>query len=220
MAISDQLLAEISNVLGPSLNPSLTTSSATSDLFEGYIFSLVVQAAVDEGAQVSYRDPNDNPTTNFIFRTSPGYLWSSTQPYTFAFLQWNSGAELEAHLGVRVSGKSKVLHEFDVCVLERTEAQMARQGQVHPRQSRVVIGVECKFYTTSLSLGLARAFIGLGTDVKAKSTWFVSNTSSASIQKLLTHKNRKWGSTVHPGSHDSDVISGEFRSAFKYYLSA
>lgn len=41
-----------------------------------------------------------------------------------------------------------------------------------------LIGVECKFYTAPLSLGLARAFIGLGTDLTAKNTFFVTNTAA------------------------------------------
>jgi hypothetical protein len=125
---------------------------------------------------------------------------------------------LEAHIGIRVAGKSGVLHELDICVLSRAEAETSRRNQVHPRSAKVLIGVECKFYTASLNLGLARAFIGLGTDVTAKNTFFVSNTSSASVERLLTARGRNWGHQVFPGSAiNVDRLRNEFQSAFKYF---
>lgn len=218
MAISDELLNEVLQTLGAAIKPSLTSTSATSDLFEAYAFSLVIRAALKESAQVSYRDPYDNPTSQFVFRTSPGYLWSATKPYTFAMIQFPNTEPLEAHLGVRVSGKSGVLHEFDVCVVLRSEAMTSRHDQVHPRSAKVLIGVECKFYSASLSLGLARSFIGLGADVTAKNTFFMTNMSSPSVEKLLTARGRKWGHRVFPASTvDVERMRNEFQSAFKYF---
>lgn len=218
MAISDDLLNEVSAAIGTSVNPSLTAASATSDLFEAYAFSIVVRAAIREGAQVSYHDPGDNPTNQFVFRTSPGYLWSTTRPYTFALIEFPDVEPLEAHLGVRVSGKSGVLHEFDVCVLLRSEAMTSRQDQVHPRSSKMLAGIECKFYTAALSLGLGRAFLGLGADVTAKNTFFVTNSSSSSVERLLSARDRKWANRVFPGSTvDVERVRNEFQTIFKYF---
>ena len=150
-------------------------------------------------AQTShYRDPRDHPTNKFVFRTSPGYIWSDTHPYTFALIEFPDVEPLEAHVGVRVSGKSGVLHEFDVCVIRRSEAQTSRRERVHPRHSKVLIGVECKFYTSALNLGLARSFIGLGVDMTAKSTFFVTNSSSQSVERLLSARERNWGVRISP----------------------
>lgn len=218
MPITDDLLNEVSGALGAAIQPSLSSSSNASDLFEAYVFTLVLRAAIIEGAKVSYFDPWEKPTSNFVFRTSPGYLWSTAKPYTHARIALPSKELLEAHLGVRVTGKSGVLHEFDVCVLYHSEAQTSRANQVHPRSSRVLFGIECKFYTSSLDLALARAFIGLGTDVTARDTFFVTNTASASVEKLLTARNRKWANRAFPASRvDVERLRGEFQSAFKYF---
>jgi hypothetical protein len=133
-------------------------------------------------------------------------------------LNFPQSETLEAHLGVRIAGKSGVLHEFDVCVIRQSEADTARQNQVHPRSAKCVLGVECKFYTTPLMLALARAFIGLGTDVSTRNTIFVTNTESASVQTLLTARDRQWANRVVPGATvDVDRLRNEFQSAFKYF---
>jgi len=156
MPITDELLNEIRAALGSALPPSLSNASAASDLFEAYILTLVLRAAQAEGATITYLDASGTPAPAFIFRTSPGYIWSTTQPYTYALLTFSGMERLETHVGVRVAGKSGVLHEFDVCVIRQSEADTARQNHVHPRSSKVLIGVECKFYTTGLSLIAAK----------------------------------------------------------------
>jgi hypothetical protein len=218
MGIRDTLLNEVKSALGPAIRPSLSTASARSDLFEAYALMLVVQAARIEGATASYRDPSDRPTTDFAFRTSPGYLWSTIKPYTFVLIQFDGKEALEAHMGVRVAGASGVPHELDVCVIRRSEAVTSRARQVHPRSRKVVIAVECKFYTTNLSLALARAFIGLATDVRATDSFFVSNASSEPVEKLLTARKRKWGNRVYPGETiDVDRLRNEFQIAFRNF---
>lgn len=121
-------------------------------------------------------------------------------------------------MGVRVSGKSAVLHELDVCVLDRTEAQTCRSGQAHPRHSKVRIGVECKFYTSHLSLALARSFLGLGVDMTARATFFVTNSESRSVEKLLSARNRNWESLLFPGSTVAvERMRNQFQDVFKNY---
>ena len=218
MAINDDLLNEVSTTLTGAITPSLTTVSATSDLFEAYTLSILLRAAQQENATIAYRDPTDSPTTDFVFRTSPGYLWSSTHSYTFALIEFPDVEPLEAHVGVRVSGKSGVLHELDVCVIRRSEALISRASQVHPRHSKVIIGVECKFYTSALSLGLARSFVGLGVDMTAKNTFFVTNASSPSVERLLSATDRNWGNLVSPGATmEVDRQQHEFQTVFKHY---
>lgn len=218
MAITDELLNEVQAALGAALPPALSSASAVSDLFEAYILTLVIRAALAEGATVSYVNVGGAPAQAFVFRTSPGYIWSTTQPYTFAVLQFPAKEALEAHVGVRVAGKSGVLHEFDVCVIRQSEAETARQNRVHPRSSKVVIGMECKFYTTSLTLGLARAFIGLGSDVSTKNVIFVTNAESQSVERLLTARGQQWANKAVPASLvDVERLRNEFQSAFKYF---
>lgn len=218
MPITDELLNEVQTALGAAVSPALSSASAVSDLFEAYILTLVIRAAQVEGAIVRYVDANGAPAQAFVFRTSPGYIWSTTQPYTYAVIQFPGREALEAHVGVRVAGKSGVLHEFDVCVIRQSEGDTARQNRVHPRSSKVLIGVECKFYTTPLTLGLARAFIGLGSDVSTKNVIFVTNAESESVQRLLTARGQQWANKAVPASFvDVERLRNEIQSAFKYF---
>jgi hypothetical protein len=68
------LLAEIRQALGQAVSPSLTTQSDVSDIYEGYIFGILLNAARIEGAQVSLSSIQEATPTQFVFRTSPGYL--------------------------------------------------------------------------------------------------------------------------------------------------
>jgi hypothetical protein len=218
MAIRNDLLTEIQNTLGAATSPSLSTSSDASDLFEGYVFSLAVQAAQTEGASITYRDVNGNVSTNFMFRTSPGYIYSRSQLYSYALILFQNRPPLEAHLGVRVEGISKVLHECDVAVLEQSEADRCWRRLVSPRSSKVLIAVECKFYTTPLQLHLARSFLGLLSDLSAKDGLFVSNNSSNSIEQLLSGRKRKWEHNLIPNATlEVNRLRHEFQSSYKRY---
>src|SRR4051812_28193924 len=117
MPIRPTLLAEIQQALGSATVPSLTNASAVSDIYEAYLFSLVLQAARTEGADVTLACINGGVPSTFVFRTSPGYLNSQHRNYGYALIEFPGCPALEAHLGVRVSGHSTVLHECDVSVL-------------------------------------------------------------------------------------------------------
>ena len=68
MTINTELLTQIQSTLGAAVTPSLSTASDTSDIFEAYVFSLVIEAAKTEGATVSYSDVFGNIPTTFVFR--------------------------------------------------------------------------------------------------------------------------------------------------------
>jgi hypothetical protein len=140
VAVTDELLSAVTAVLGAAVPSTLSNPSAASDLFELYVFTLVVRAAQEEGASVAYLDVNGAPAQAFIFRTSSGYIWSKTHAYTHAVLTFQGREPLEAHIGVKVAGRSGVLHELDVSVIRQSEAYTARQNQVHPRSAKVVMG--------------------------------------------------------------------------------
>ena len=199
MPISSDLISSIQASLGNSIAPSLTTASATWDLYEAYIFSLILEAARSEGANVNYVNRDGSTPTVFTFRTSPGRIWSPL-PYTYAVLEFQGKPTLEAHIGIYASGKSKVTHECDVAVLLQTEAETCRQGRGHPRSSKVVIAIECKYYSTNLSLGQARGFIGLASDLAAQNCMFIVNTSPDSAEMLLTKRGKDWETSVIPNS--------------------
>lgn len=218
MTSNASLLTAIQSALGSSLTPSLSTTSSTSDIFEAYIFSIILEAASIEGATITFEDVFGGNPSVFYFRTSPGYIFSTTQPYTHAVIQFPNKPILEAHIGIRVTGKSGVLHECDVSVLHQSEAITCRNNLVSPRSSKLVMAIECKFYSTSIPLGLARAFIGLHTDLSAQESFFVVNTNSASVEKLLAKRDRYCGIDIVPASPVTvDKLRNAFQSEFYRY---
>lgn len=212
MPLRPTLLAEVQAALGSTISPSLSVASAASDIFEAYVFSLILQAARIEGADVRFRDVTGSVPTTFVFRTSPGYIFSTRHPYTHAVITFPGKPILESHLGVRVSGRSEVLHECDVAVLFQAEAETCRRNRVSPRSSKLLFGVECKFYTTDIKLDLARAFIGLQTDLSSRDCFFVINTTSDSVEKLLARRRKSCGTSIVPSSM---VAVERLRSAFQ-----
>jgi hypothetical protein len=218
MPLRPELLNEISTLLGQSLVPSLTSSSDASDLYEAYIFTLICQAAIEEGANVEFHSITDINPAIFVFRTSPGYIGSATKDYGYALITFQNKPLLEAHVGVRVTGTSQVLHECDICVLLHDEADLCRNSleNVAPRATKVIISVEAKFYINSLGLGLGRAFLGFTMDVSADKCFFVINRDSESIGKLLTSKKRLWEHNIQP-QNDTDInrLKNAFQTAFK-----
>lgn len=180
------------------LPTNLTTQSAGGDVFEAYIFGIILDAAENEGASVTFRNRDGSIPTQFLFRSSPGHLYSAAQNYTYARIQFPNVPLLEAHLGVYVSGKSQLIHEADVVVLASPEADLSRNNSVPPRSHQCILTIECKFYASNIPLFLGRGFVGLYSDLSARESFFVTNSGSDSVQKLLVHKRLKWESQIQP----------------------
>jgi hypothetical protein len=218
MPIRAELLQEIQDVLGTVITPSLTVLSAADDLFEAYIFSIIIQAAHAEGAAISYECINGGTPNPFVFRTSPGYIGSNRRNYGYAEINFPGCPQLEAHVGIRVAGQSNVLHECDVSVLLSDEADVCRNGpgRVAPRSSKVIIAVEAKHYTTGLPLHLGRAFLGLARDFSVNSLYFVINRNANFIEKLLSHKRQLWEHNITTSEVNSvSRLRYNFQTAFK-----
>jgi hypothetical protein len=211
------LVNQIQSALAP-LPPSLTNQSHGSDLFEAYILTIALEAAKAEGATVTYETVQGTVPTQFVFRTSPGHIYSTRHSYTHAVIAFPDKDDLEAHVGVRVVGKSGVLHECDIAVLDRAEAQGCRLNMSEPRSPKVRIAAEAKFYSTALGLDLGRSFIGLASDLSAKHTCFVANTTSVSLTRLLAHRtDRHWYDNVTVGAQSAAQLKSYFETAFHRY---
>ncbi len=220
MPLRPTLLAEIGAALGAAVTPSLTTQSAASDIYEAYIFSIVLQAATTEGAQVTLASILSGATSQFVFRTSPGYLNSRRRNYGYAEIRFPRCPTLEAHVSVRVAGHSHVLHECDISVIDQVEAQLCRAStqRLAPRSARVRIVVEAKFYTTDLALHLGRGFLGLVRDISAENAFFVFNRDADSIERLLAHKKQLWEHHVVPSNTIPVTrLRNAFQGAFKNF---
>ncbi len=99
---------------------------------------------------------------------------------------------------------SHVMRECDVAVIEQSEAETCRRQQVPPRSHKVILAVECKFYSTPLHLHLAREFIGLTSDFHSKTeSLFVTNSYSESVERLLTARRKTWENNIKPRVNNS-----------------
>ncbi|WP_067495470.1 hypothetical protein [Actinoplanes sp. TFC3] len=217
MTSMDDLLRQVRSLLGTTGTPYAGPAEAH-DVYEAYVFALVVAVARRSGASVDFRTVTGEHTNNIVLRKDPGLMHTSTHPYTHAEITFLPNVPpLEAHVGVRVQGKSRVLHECDVLVLPQEEANRCRSGQVAPRTTKALLAVECKFYTSHLKLGLARGFEGLHADLGIRHTMFVSNLPAPRVARYLSHRGRRWEQTVRPGAPQVDHLETLVREAFKFH---
>jgi hypothetical protein len=198
--------------------PNLTVASAGSDLFEGFILSLVLRAAAAESALITFENVDASVTNDFTFRTSPGHIWWDSRPFTHAIIRFANKPSLEAHTGIYIAGTSGVTHEADVVVLQRDEAETCRQRHAAPRYSKVILASECKFYSTTPGLHLGRGFLGLCSDLSGRDCFFVTNTVAPSVERLLSHKKKKWDHRIVPGCpNDVTRLQNVFQDIFKVF---
>lgn len=219
MTTTNDLLRELRSLLQAGAI-SYHSSSAANDVYEGFLFSLVVATARDSGASVRYENVRGNSVNDLVFRTSPGRLYSTAQDYTHAVIQFGNQAPLlEAHVGVQVQGNSGVEHECDVLVLTEEEAKVCRQVRASPRTKQCVLAIECKYYLSNLPLGVARGFAGLKADLGQTYTIFAANTTSNSVKKYLSHRKLTQEFRAVPGAKEVEHLRTHIREAFKSHVS-
>lgn len=181
-----RIRTELSNLKAAS--PSLASRGVIEKVYEIYILMCLLEALRNIGAVIEARDLNDQKTNNLIFRFGPGKIHSPTTPSTFINAIC-SGRQFEVQNGIRVRGRSSVLHELDVCIVDKEEAVKCRILQVDPSQNKIHAFIECKFYGVTLNLSIGREFIGLNSEFSTSVKALVSNTSHSDIPKLLNaHK--------------------------------
>ena len=186
-----ELLASLQAALPAALPTSMASSGpyATpgNDLYEAYIFGLVLEAAKAVGYKIEIRDAN-GPATRFHLRRSPGRLCSAGSAgslFTHAVLSIDLRPDLELHTGIVLVGRSKVVHEADVVIVPSADADRWRLTKVDPPSHAAPLVVEAKYYTHPVSLGTGREFLGLRKDLSAKRLVFVSTVAGTSATALL-----------------------------------
>jgi hypothetical protein len=212
-----ELLDQIKTALGQALSPSLKAKSKGYDLYEAYVFTLVLTAARRSGATVQYENRDGTVPKTFVFRTSPGEISSGN--YSHAVLTFPAKPELEVHVGIYVSGVSKVPHEADVCVLRRDEANFCRNSpsRIFPRYSSVELAAECKFYESSgIGVSLGRGFMGLTKDIASRPNFFVMSREAPRVKALLAHHKQHWATSIVPKSSvDVERLIGNFHTVIE-----
>jgi hypothetical protein len=206
VSINASLLQSIRLRLGRNINPSFGTTTQVGDLYEAYIFSLVIRAALNEGAvpeqggALTFRDPDDQVTTNLLFRRSPGQIYTTTQPYTHAVIEFEGKPALEVHVGIKAIGRLKVARECDIAVLYRDRAIACRTQRRIPKAAEIVLAIECK-HVDDLDLNAASEFLGLTGDLRVKESWFfVASSASEGVARMLANDRKEWHHQVVPGA--------------------
>lgn len=221
MSMKDDLLNDIRSLI-QQRTISYTSASAVDDIYEGFVFAQVIETAREiPGADVHFQDVHLKPAKDLIFRAGPGRLHSTGQNYTHAVIELGTGIPpLEAHIGVKVRGISGVEHECDVLVLTTEEADICRRTHISPRVKDCVLAIECKYYTSPLSLSLAREFAGLKADLGNKPMpIFIASRSSAVLKRYFNAKGLKQEFNVIPSAREVQHLKSHTREAFKRHAS-
>ena len=199
-----QLIGDITARLAPGVRPPfLHLPSRLPDLFESFVFTIVVEAALLEGGMFAgLRNTTGASAASTLFRTSPGTIFTRAnhgvhQHYTHVIIDFPDAPSVEIHQGIYVTGRSRSSHECDVVVVEHDEAETCRQNNAHPRSSKIVLAAECKFYGRNLGIAATRGFMGLTSDIWVQDRFLVSNTTLV-VKGLLRHHKRKWSENLTP----------------------
>lgn len=186
MASDPDLLAAVASGLSVATSLGYDSQSAAHDLYEAYVLTLLLEAARGDSWNWVLRDQSCNITKHAVFRKGPGRL--PTGNFTHALLTRPDKQSLEAHIGVKVRGKSNISHEFDLLVLPSSAAQACRTSGADPTWQTVRGHAEAKYYAGDLPLPLGRAAVGLERDcsLSGKSV-VVTNQNGPTVEQLVTH---------------------------------
>lgn len=221
MPIEDDMHTKIVDAICNLPITNLSSVSAGEDLYEPYVWSIVLDAAERMGAVISLQDRDGAAPTSFWFRTQPSGIASTAHPYCHAVIEFDRCPALEAHVGIFVSGRSKVRHECDVAVVLQSEADACRANNAHPRCSKAILTVECKFYVNStVGIGHGRSFLGLIQDIQNGERYFVATRASSSVSKLFAKHNKEYELGLSPMDIELETrLRGSFEKAFRDYKS-
>jgi hypothetical protein len=222
MPLRAQLWNDIQKALAGVPSANLARASAGEDLYEAYVWSLVLEAASNEGASVRLRDRGGGVPTSFWFRTSPSSIFSTAHNYCHAEIEFTNRPIVEAHIGIFVAGRSQVAHECDVAVLYKSEANICRNSSVHPRSGKVILTAECKYYINStIGINLGRSFLGLLHDIYTGDRYFVATSVSPSVSMLFSKHNKEYELGLSPlGPRLEGRLRGSFEKTFRDFRSS
>jgi len=166
-----QVQAQVSALLGPlaSVQASYARGAKAHDLYEAVVLVTVMRIADLEGWAVSLEDTGGRPASSLLLRKAPGRLAHPSANFTHVVLRKEDRAALEVHLGIKVEGRSGVLHECDVAILPRRVAHECRDAANprDPKRGEILWVAEAKFIASaSVPLGYARGLLGLAVEAQ------------------------------------------------------
>lgn len=214
---SPDFIKEFQSGVSASWKSADLSRKKTYSLFELYVVKLMIEAAISEGATVRYCDGEGKECRNPWFCTGPHQIYDPTYPYVKLYFLHRR--ILEIHTGVKCLGKSGIEHECDIAVLRQTHAQTCRKNKRQPQYNNLVMSVECKFYTSSIHLGMSREFVGLTMDLTApkKQNFYVVSTAVVDNGKaLLDHHKRKLQDKLLPKNlAQKQALIEQFKKVFQ-----
>jgi hypothetical protein len=172
--------------------PFLYYASRTEALYEGFVFSCVVEALIRLGAQFEVHDENNQTTNRLTFRTKPSLVHTGV---SHVLVTLNSN-QYELYTNIRVLSYSKTLHELDVTLIDHDARNNCHRTGGPPRKSEVEFFAECKLYGRSLPLRLGREYLGLSSEFNVRVKSIVSNVGSDRVHKMVT---------VHGGTENFEM---------------
>ena len=199
-----QLLTEIqSELVNLAANaPALVANATVPKIYEIYVLMCLARALRSIGATLQARDSSDTPTNNLVFRLGPGLLYSPASAPGFILVSYK-GREYEIQNSLQVLGRSRVMHELDICLIDRTTAEYCRQYQVNPLHTKISFVAECKYYGATLDLSLGREYLGLSSEFSLRVKTMVSNVGSDDIHDLITGHRGTENFNVSPDDPDN-----------------
>lgn len=220
-ATNRQLLDALQARLATPAN--LTLTSKYYDLYEGYLFALVVDAArtvVNPAGTVTFEDGAENPVTSIVLRTSPGRMdGPNARRYTHAVVDLGDpqGRDLEIHLGIYFAGTQRVPHECDIAVVLRSEGRRARANGVYPRASQLRLAFEAKYRQSNLRLAVGREFLGLRSQLRGDRCYLVTNSEGPKTARMLS-KGMAFRDEVVPGGPNDEELSNFVRTVVRAHV--
>lgn len=162
-------------------------------IYEAYIYTCVVEAMEVfqrswPRVKIDWRviSPPASPNT-LVLRKKACSVKAATNKYGYVLLTVN-GAAYELHTDVPVEGRSGVLNEIDVVLLQANVCDRIRRGALKaPRPPDVTLLIEAKCYSNSLELGIGRGFLGLRNSEFGglPSGYLVSTAENERIQAMV-----------------------------------
>lgn len=209
--------SDIKSKLSSSINPDFNGVTEQANIFDVYLFTILLKALANEGATIYYNNILDETPKYLTFRKTAGKIHGTAHPYTYAVVEFADKPPLEVHLGVKVQGRAGVLHNCNILILYQKEANMCRLLNREPRHSQVILAVKSQHSTSELKLEMAGAFIGLASDIRYEGgSYFISNSYSEPVAKLLTMARKKWEHKIFPSStNDVNRLMYSFQTIFK-----
>lgn len=170
-------------------------NNSDAKLFEIFFFTKVAEQ-IRDGKEWELKIGNEKQIKEFVFRGSPGYLWSKDEYGYFELESTSKDKRFELHLGVQISGSSTVLHEIDISIIDSVKARVARDKgeKFNVTGLDTPLIIECKNYTkTKLSKYIGREWMGVCLDTKrtvnndktSRLGIFVSSSDSEDVKTLL-----------------------------------